>query len=122
MKKRPRERVAMRVTAIRVSEDLWRLLEAEAAGVGVSVSQYLREAALARASAAAAARGEDPFDLLAPVAEGAHQLPAKGANARDKRALEAQLAAHDVRRDAQAIRAESEQARKQARRQRAARR
>ena len=54
----------MKVTTVRFSGDLWRLLESEAAVAGVSVSQYLREAALARASAAAAARGEDPLELL----------------------------------------------------------
>jgi hypothetical protein len=54
----------MRVTAIRIGGDLWQVLEAEAAMVGVSVSQYIREAALARAAAAAAARGEDVLELL----------------------------------------------------------
>jgi hypothetical protein len=58
----------MRVTAIRVGRDLWSLLEKEAALVGVSVSQYIREAALARASGAAAVRGEDPTALLGRAA------------------------------------------------------
>jgi hypothetical protein len=48
----------MKVTTVRFGVDLWGLLDAEAARVGVSVSQYIREAALARAAAAAAARGE----------------------------------------------------------------
>ncbi len=55
----------MRVTTIRFGEDLWRLLEEQAALSGVSTSQYVREAALARAAAAAAVRGEDPLALLA---------------------------------------------------------
>lgn len=55
----------MKVTTVRFGADLWRLLEAEAALAGVSVSQYIREAALARASAAVALRGEDPLMLLA---------------------------------------------------------
>ena len=55
----------MKTTTVRFGADLWRLLEHEAAGVGVSVSQYLREAALARAAAAAAARGDAPLALLA---------------------------------------------------------
>ena len=55
----------MKVTTVRFGTDLWRMLEEESTRVGVSVSQYIREAALARASAAAAARGEDPLSLLA---------------------------------------------------------
>jgi hypothetical protein len=55
----------MKITTVRFGTDLWRMLEQEAALAGVSVSQYIREAALARASAAAAARGEDPLALLA---------------------------------------------------------
>jgi hypothetical protein len=55
----------MRVSAIRFGSDLWQLLETEAAGVKVSVSQYVREAALIRVAAAGTARGEDLFQLLA---------------------------------------------------------
>lgn len=55
----------MKVTTVRFGEDLWRLLEFEASESGVSVSQYIREAALARAAAAARARGTGPFELLA---------------------------------------------------------
>jgi hypothetical protein len=58
---------AMKVTTIRFGVDLWRLLEGEAARAGVSASQYIREAALARAAAAAAARQEDPLELLAEL-------------------------------------------------------
>jgi len=58
----------MRLTAIRMGDDLWRLLEGEAARVGVSVSQYIREAALSRAAAAAALRGEDAHAVLAQAA------------------------------------------------------
>lgn len=66
---------AMRVSAIRFGTDLWQVLETEAARVGVSVSQYVREAALTRAAAAAAARGEDPFQLLAVPAPGVAPAP-----------------------------------------------
>jgi hypothetical protein len=66
----------MRVTAIRMGHDLWGLLEAEAAQLGVSVSQYVREAALARAAAAAAARGEDPYELLAHAGQQTSSPPA----------------------------------------------
>jgi hypothetical protein len=109
----------MRVTAIRVSDDLWRLLEREAAQVGVSVSQYVREAALARASAAVKARGQDPFELLAQATQDTQQQPAEDPHTGpDGRARQARTAARDARSDAQAIRAESKQARQQARRQR----
>src|SRR5205085_1916024 len=66
--RRAAPRVAMRLTAIRMGDDLWRLFEGEAARVGVSVSQYIREAALSRAAAAAALRGEDPHTVLAQAA------------------------------------------------------
>jgi len=55
----------MKVTTVRFGPDLWRLLESEAEYVGISASQYIREAALARAAAAAAARGHGPFEVLA---------------------------------------------------------
>lgn len=55
----------MKVTTVRFGADLWALLEEEAARIGVSTSQYIRDAALARATAAAALRGEDPIDRLA---------------------------------------------------------
>ena len=38
---------AMKVTTVRFGADLWTLLEHEAALAGVSVAQYVREAALA---------------------------------------------------------------------------
>ena len=66
----------MRVSAIRFGTDLWQVLETEAAGVGVSVSQYVREAALMRIAAAATARGEDPFQLLAEAGPNAAPAPA----------------------------------------------
>jgi hypothetical protein len=62
-------RGAMKVTTIRFGGDVWRLLEGEAAFAGVSVSQYIREAALARAAASAALRDDDPLKLLAGAIE-----------------------------------------------------
>ena len=47
----PRQTVpkpGMRATTVRFGADLWRELEAEAARVGVSVAQYVRDAALIR--------------------------------------------------------------------------
>ncbi len=107
----------MRVSAIRVGVDLWRLLEAEAALVGVSVSQYVREAALARACAAAAARGEDPIELLARVVPGAtNRTRGEEVSAASQRAREASQAG---RLEAVAVRAQSKQAKTRGRRVRA---
>jgi hypothetical protein len=64
----------MRVSAIRFGDDLWQVLEQEAARVGVSVAQYVREASLARVAAAAAARGEDVFELLARAGESPREV------------------------------------------------
>ena len=61
----------MKVTTIRVGEDLWALLESEAQHAGVSVSQYIREAALARAAFAAGTRAELPGELLGRWAQAA---------------------------------------------------
>ena len=54
----------MKVTTVRFGEDLWRLLEGEAERLGISVSQYIREAALARAAAAVATRGADALEVF----------------------------------------------------------
>ena len=92
---------AMRVTTVRFGHDLWQLLEYEAALVGTSVSQYIREASLARAAAAVAARGESPFDRLASPAHGPPEHE-KARRARERAALQ--------REDARALLAESNQA------------
>src|SRR3954447_7923920 len=51
----------MHQTTLRFPEDLWRFLEEEAKSLGVSVAQYVREAALARAAYDAGRRGEPIF-------------------------------------------------------------
>jgi hypothetical protein len=61
----------MKVTTVRFGADLWALLEVEAAHAGVSVSQYIREAALARAAFAAGARADAPGGVLAAWARAA---------------------------------------------------
>jgi hypothetical protein len=104
----------MKVTTIRFGADLWALLESEAARSGVSVSQYLREAALTRAAAAAAARGEQPFELLAGLSpaveekQGAQERPAEGPGELARRT------AAEQRGDAHALAAQSKQARRHA--------
>ncbi|HUA48782.1 MAG TPA: hypothetical protein VMA77_26350 [Solirubrobacteraceae bacterium] len=109
-----RPRTAMKVTTVRFGTDLWRLLEAEAEFAGVSISQYIREAALARAAAAAAVRGHGPFELLAgALRETTRDEPDPVARAEAETVLSrlARLAAAERRNDAGAVRAESQQAR-----------
>jgi hypothetical protein len=105
-----RRGTAMRVTTVRFGEDLWRLLETEAASAGMSVSQYIREATLARAAAAAAVRGQDPMALLA----GAPESPAPPArldsvSERERAALLRQQA-NEIRQESRATTAEARQA------------
>ncbi len=52
----------MHQTTLRFGADLWEALERECALDGVSVAQYVREAALARVVHAAARRGEDAVE------------------------------------------------------------
>ena len=51
----------MHQTTLRFPEDLWRFLEDEARSLGVSVAQYVREAALARVAYDAGRRGQPLF-------------------------------------------------------------
>jgi hypothetical protein len=60
----------MHQTTLRFPEDLWRFLEEEAKSLGVSVAQYVREAALARAAYDAGRRGEPMFVDQAVLQEG----------------------------------------------------
>src|SRR5688500_20340152 len=52
-------RVPLKAATIRVSQDLWSLLEEEAARQEISVSQFVRDAALLRVGHLAGARGDD---------------------------------------------------------------
>jgi hypothetical protein len=51
--------VPLKAATIRVSQDLWNLLEEEAARQEISVSQFVRDAALLRVGHLAGARGDD---------------------------------------------------------------
>jgi hypothetical protein len=111
---------AMKVTTLRFGRDLWQLLEREAGRVGTSVSQYVREAALARAAAAAGARGESPFDLLAAEAgELVEWAETDDQRSRIEEAIDVIAHARDTRDSALALRAQSRQAREQSLRRKA---
>ena len=80
----------MHQTTVRFGADLWAALEDECEGLGVSVAQYVREAALARLMYAAGQRGD--IDIRASIdaaiasaqdeAEQSSALWAQGAQAR----------------------------------------
>jgi hypothetical protein len=90
----------------RLDDDLGQIIEQEAARVGMSVPQFVREAALARASAAIDSRGTGDFRALGAAAR--HTLPlgspdrtaaelvvtrlGRSANARERAAMSALLA------------------------------
>lgn len=52
--------MAMHVTTVRFGDDLWERLDQEATREGVSVAQYVRDAALLRIATVAARRGDEP--------------------------------------------------------------
>src|ERR1700759_804572 len=105
----------MKVTTVRFGEDLWQLLEDEAERVGISVSQYIREAALTRAAAAVTARGDDPLGILGQMSSptsadrAADPKPAKPLNDR------AANMAGELQSEANALSAQSRQAIRQSR-------
>ena len=60
----------MHQTTVRFGADLWQALEEECERLGVSVAQYLREAALTRLVYAAGKRGDDDFELALSLVSG----------------------------------------------------
>ena len=48
----------MRATTVRFADDLWTLLEAEAATQGISAAQFVRDAAMLRLGSLSAQRGD----------------------------------------------------------------
>ncbi len=62
----------MRATTVRFGEDLWELLEAEAATQGISAAQFVRDSAIMRLGILSGRRGDDEASLtLEQVAAGA---------------------------------------------------
>ena len=108
----------MKTTTIRFGDDLWALLESEADVTGVSVSQYVREAALSRAAFSAGARAEAPAELLARWAKSAFGSDDLRDPSRDAELLIAALTrtrSRGVRESAEALQRESEQAARRSR-------
>jgi hypothetical protein len=114
----------MKATTIRFGPDVWEAIAAEAERAGVSTAQYIRDAALARAAAAAGARGEGLFegpatnghdptrlDLLPPGPQ--QEIPDAPAITRANAMTRANSV--ETRNGARALRAESQQARRVAR-------
>jgi hypothetical protein len=103
----------MKVTTVRFSEDLWETVSAEADRAGVSASQFIREAALARAAAAAGSRGDVPFAAFAATIHDAARLdlmsPERERELRSAIAAVSRALAANTRDDALAVQAQSEQ-------------
>lgn len=95
--------MAMHVSTVRFGDDLWEALEREARREGVSVAQFVRDAALLRIATLAARRGED--DALATLGELAERGrrragQAAGGAVADPRRLAAVRATGRIGRDA----------------------
>ena len=65
----------MHQTTVRFGADLWDALERECDALGLSVAQYVREAALARLAYAAAKRGDEDFDRALALATSEREAP-----------------------------------------------
>jgi hypothetical protein len=108
----PRERTAMRVTTVRFGAELWALLEQVAARDGTSVSQYIREAALARAAFSAGRGGDDLIELVTSAA--GEVIPDDDREVQAALAGLARAVARATRRDSRALTAEGVQAMRRA--------
>jgi hypothetical protein len=90
----------MHQTTLRLSPDLWQALEEECKRLGVSVAQYLREAAVARLAYTAGRRGVPEYEAA---------LEGAGSPLSDSLALTAQSAM--ARRQARHVREHSQRLR-----------
>jgi hypothetical protein len=104
----------MKVTTVRFSDDLWATITAEAELAGVSASQFIREAALARAAAAAGARGQLPFPSFATTVDEANAAATGEADIQGALSTLSRALAGSIRSESEALRAESQQARRTA--------
>ena len=103
----------MRQTTVRFGEDLWAELEREAEAVGVSVAQYLREAALTRLVYERARHGDESYETALRWAGAS----TKGADAGTEPVRRARRASEEVTAtvaNSQAVWAQARQARARA--------
>lgn len=117
----------MHQTTVRFGADLWEALERECELTGVSVAQYVREAALTRLVYGAGRRGDDEFELALELATGGspgtewepvepvNQPSAQARPASRSQAHEAQARAADEQSQAAALAAQGRLARARAR-------
>jgi hypothetical protein len=71
--------MAMRATTVRFSEELWRLLEQEAAREGVSAAQYVRDATVLRVAYTMGRRGDAAMETALARLGGVHDAVRNGA-------------------------------------------
>src|SRR4051812_10126115 len=106
----------MKVTTVRFSQDLWDAVAAEAEIAGVSASQFIREAALARAAAAAGSRGELLFEGFASAVRDAARIeslpPERQREIETAVASVTRALAAGTRSDSRALHAQSQQAKR----------
>jgi hypothetical protein len=107
----------MHQTTLRFSPDLWQALEEECRRLGVSVAQYLREAAIARLAYTAARRGLSDYEMAfagagAVIPEEPRAAGAPPAQVAGERLQEA---AGERVQDSMAVTAQSEMARMRSR-------
>src|SRR2546430_12146433 len=98
----------MRATTVRFSRDLWAMVEAGAEAAGVSVAQFVRDAALTRVVYAAGRRGDPMYDAAA--ADAASSLRALESGDSEGSAL---TSVRRIRNEASELREESEALRHQ---------
>jgi hypothetical protein len=111
----------MRATTVRFSDDVWAAIADEAERSGVSASQFIREAALARAAGAAGARGDRLFNPLSESVREASDLaefmdPAEARELQRALSVVFRALAQSTRTDSLALRAQSAQVHRQGRR------
>jgi hypothetical protein len=117
---RGRERVSARaavvVTQVSFDAAVAEGLDGEAARLGVTVAEYVHDAALMRAASAVRARGDNPSDLFV---QGERTLldeeSRNGGRRAERQSLVDARARRDVRDEAAAVRGESRQVRRRAR-------
>jgi hypothetical protein len=108
----------MHQTTVRFGPDLWRDLESEAELAGVSVAQFVRDAALSRVVYARAKRGDEHLDQgFAAPDEPKSLTGARAARAQTRSAIEATTALQrqgdQARRRARELREQSQRARRE---------